>query len=161
MVRGLYTAWTGMQNEQKRLDVISNNLANSATVGFKKEGVTNQSFDDMLTIKIRDKSELVPTNTPIGTMSLGVKIGEVYTDYGQGSLRETGGTYDLAIEGDGFFAMSVINKNGEISTKYTRAAQLLMDREGYIVDVKGNHLMSESGYLQIPTDAATIGRANA
>ena len=46
-----------MANEQKRLDVISNNLANSATVGYKKEGVTSQSFDEQLTIKIKDKSE--------------------------------------------------------------------------------------------------------
>ena len=156
MVRGLYTAWTGMQNEQKRLDIISNNLANSATVGFKKEGVTNQSFDSMLTIKVRDDSEMVRTQAPIGHMSLGVKIGEVYTDYGQGSLRETGNTYDLAMEGDGFFTMAVTDKNGNVSTRYTRAAQLLMDREGYIVDVNGNHLMSESGNLQIPTDAAQV-----
>ena len=52
MVRGLYTAYTGMVNEQKRLDVISNNLANSATVGYKTERVANQAFDDMLTVKI-------------------------------------------------------------------------------------------------------------
>ena len=57
MVRGLYTAWTGMANEQKRLDVISKNLANSATVGYKKEGVTSQSFDEQLSIKIKDLSE--------------------------------------------------------------------------------------------------------
>ena len=56
VVRGLYTAYTGMINEQKRLDVISNNLANSATVGYKKESVSSQAFDDVLTIKIRDNS---------------------------------------------------------------------------------------------------------
>ncbi len=54
MVRQLYTAWTGMRNEQYRLDVIANNLANSATVGYKKEGVTSQSFDKQLMVKIRD-----------------------------------------------------------------------------------------------------------
>ena len=54
MLRSLYTGWTGMYTEQKRLDVISNNMANATTVGYKKEGVTNQSFDDSLTIKIRD-----------------------------------------------------------------------------------------------------------
>ncbi len=155
MVRGLYTAWTGMANEQKRLDIISNNLANSATVGFKKEGVTNQSFDDMLTIKIRDTSENMG-NRVIGSMPLGVKIGEVYTNYGQGSLRETGNTFDLALEGDGFFKIAVTNKNGEESYCYTRAAQLLMDKEGFVVDVNGNHLVSESGNLQVPTDAAQI-----
>ena len=155
MVRGLYTAWTGMANEQKRLDVISNNLANSATVGYKKEGVTNQSFDEMLTIKVRDKSSTAGDSN-LGQMSLGVKIGEVYTDYTQGSLRETGNTYDLAMEGDGFFTVSVINSSGEEVTRYTRAAQFVMDRDGYIVDVNGNHLVSESGYLQIPTDASKV-----
>ena len=46
MVKGLYTAWTGMVNQQNRMDVLTNNLANSATVGFKKEGATSQAFDD-------------------------------------------------------------------------------------------------------------------
>ena len=155
MVKGLYSAWTGMANEQKRLDVISNNLANSATVGYKKEGVTNQSFDDMLSIKIRDKSS-TGGDSNIGKMTLGVKIGEVYTDYTQGSLRETGNTFDLAMEGSGFFTLSSLNGNGEEVTRYTRAAQLVMDRDGYIVDVNGNRLVSESGYLQIPTDASQV-----
>ena len=93
MVRGLYTGWTGMATEQKRLDVIANNLANAATVGYKKEGVTTQSFDEALAIKIKDKSEPLQERK-LGNMSLGVKIGEVYTDYGTGSLRETGNTCD-------------------------------------------------------------------
>lgn len=155
MVRGLYTGWTGMENEQKRLDIISNNLANSATVGYKKEGVTNQSFDDVLTLKIRDESENF-TDKRIGKMSLGVKLGEVYTDYTQGSLRETGNTFDLAIEGSGFFKMEVTDRDGNIKERYTRSGQFLMDKEGYIVDVNGNHLMSEGGNLQIPTDASQI-----
>ena len=56
MLRGLYTAYTGMRNEQKRLDVISNNIANAATVGYKTESVSNQSFDDALTLKIKDQT---------------------------------------------------------------------------------------------------------
>ena len=48
MVKGLYTAYTGMLNQQNRMDVLTNNLANSATVGFKKEGATTQAFDDVL-----------------------------------------------------------------------------------------------------------------
>ena len=67
MVRGLYTAYTGMANEQKRLDIISNNLANSATVGYKEENV-------MIT-KIRDGSEAY-VDREIGAMNPGVKIGE-------------------------------------------------------------------------------------
>lgn len=155
MVRGLYTGWKGMENEQKRLDIISNNLANASTVGFKTEGVTNQSFDDVLAIKIRDDSE-GNRNSQIGTMTLGVKIGEVYTDYNQGSIRESSGTYDLAIEGSGFFAVGVTDAEGNISTKYTRAGQFVMDKDGYVVDVNGNHLLSESGNLQVPTDAGKV-----
>ena len=56
MVRGLYTAYTGMSNEQKRLDIISNNLANSATIGYKEENVTSRSFKDFMAVKIRDGS---------------------------------------------------------------------------------------------------------
>jgi flagellar basal-body rod protein FlgF len=155
MVRGLYTAWTGMLNEQKRLDIVSNNLANSATVGYKQESVTNQSFDNLLTIKIKDASEQY-NDKSIGTMSLGVKLGEVYTDYGQGSLRETGNTYDLALEGKGFFNIAVTDKDGNETTQYTRDGSFTMTQDGYIVDANGNHLLGESGEISVPTDASSI-----
>ena len=54
MVRGLYTAYTGLVNQQRRLDIVSNNLANATTTGYKKEGVTTQSFDSVYGIKIND-----------------------------------------------------------------------------------------------------------
>ena len=155
MVRGLYTAYTGMVNEQKRLDIIANNLANSATVGYKEESVTSQAFDEMLTVKIKDASEAY-NDHPIGNMSLGVKLGEVYTDYGQGSLRQSSNTYDIAIEGKGFFTLSVTDKAGNVSTEYTRNGSFTMTKDGYIVDEEGNHLMGEGGEIQIPTDAADV-----
>ena len=72
MVKGLYTAYTGMLNQQNRMDVLTNNLANSATVGFKKEGATTQAFDDVLAYHIKDQSN--PTNVRhIGSLSLGAK----------------------------------------------------------------------------------------
>lgn len=155
MVRQLYTAWTGMRNEQNRLDVIANNLANSATVGFKKEGVTSQSFDQQMMVKIRDAS-VDWRQEQIGTMSFGTKIGEIYTDYKQGSLRESGNTFDFAIDGDGFFAIQYTNAAGQTSTQYTRAGQFTITKEGYVVDVDGNHLMAEGGPLQVPVDAADV-----
>ena len=57
MLKGLYTAYTGMINEQHRMDVLTNNLANADTVGFKKEGTTSQAFDNVLAYKIKDLSE--------------------------------------------------------------------------------------------------------
>lgn len=155
MVRGLYTAWTGMANEQKRLDVISNNLANSATVGYKKEGVTSQSFDEQLTIKIKDKS--VPyLEKKIGNMSLGVKIGEVYTDFSGGSIRETENTFDMAIDGEGFFQVAVTDRQGETHLRYTRAGGFHMTSDGFVVDSDGNHLQGESGDVSVPVEAGEI-----
>lgn len=155
MVRGLFTAYTGMNNEQKRLDVLSNNLANAATVGYKTEGATNQSFDNMLAIKINDSSEM-NIDKPIGTVSLGTKLGEVYTDFSQGSLRETGNTFDLAIDGQGFFAVNVVNKNGEAQTMYTRDGSFKMNSEGFVVDTEGNKLIGSGGFVQVPVGAANI-----
>lgn len=159
MVRGLYTAYTGMVNEQKRLDVISNNLANADTVGYKTERVANQAFDEMLTIKIRDNS-VGYQNQAIGSMSLGVKIGEVYTDYGQGSYVETGNTFDLAIDGNGFFTMRCPNKSGDSTMRYTRNGCFKMTQDGYVVDANGNHLQGINGDIQVPVDATiTVDKA--
>lgn len=155
MVRGLYTAWTGMLNQQNRLDTITNNLANSATTGYKREGATSQSFDDVLTIKVKDGSEYY-INRPIGTMSLGVKIGENYTDYSQGSFRQTENAYDLAIEGNGFFTISFTNKNGEQSTKYTRDGEFTTDVNGTLRTKDGDYVLGQRGNITIPTDAVSV-----
>lgn len=155
MVRGLYTAYNGMVNEQKRLDIISNNLANSATVGYKEENVTSRSFKDYMAIKIHDGSNAY-IDQNIGTFNPGVKLGETYMDWTQGSLRETGNTYDIAIEGNGFFAMRVTDSNGNSSIKYTRCGTFKCTADGYIVDAEGNHLQGSSGDLQVPVDASDI-----
>lgn len=155
MVRGLYTAYTGMSNEQKRLDVISNNLANAATVGYKEESVTSQSFDNLLTLKIKDASEAW-NDRPIGYMSLGVKLGEVYTDYGQGSLRQTSNTYDMALDGKGFFTLEVTDKAGNVSTRYTRNGSFTINKDGLLVDSNGNHVIGSGGDITIPTTAAEV-----
>ena len=154
MVRGLYTAWTGLYNEQKRLEVIANNIANSATTGYKQEGVTSQSFDDMLAIKVRDYS--VKTNEKIGTMSLGVKVGEVFTNHGQGSIRVTSNTYDLALDGSGFFTMKVTDSLGNDHIRYTRAGNFTITKDGYVTDADGNRLQSEAGDLIVPLDAEIV-----
>lgn len=159
MIRGLYTAYTGMINEQRRLDIISNNLANSATVGYKEENVTNQSFKQMMAVKIHDKSTGF-VDEPIGSMSLGVKIGETYMNWQQGSLRETDKTYDIAIEGKGFFTMKVTDTNGKETTMYSRNGQFTVTSDGYIVDCDGNKLQGTGGDLQIPTDASEIAIKN-
>lgn len=155
MVRGLYTAYTGMINQQKRLDTVTNNLANASTTGFKREGLTSKSFDQMLTVKLNDLS--VPyLNEGIGKMSLGVKIGENYTDYSQGSLKETGNTYDLALAGNGFFTISYTDKKGNTSEKYTRDGEFTMDSEGYLRTLEGDYVQGKGGAIMIPVETSEV-----
>lgn len=154
MIRGLYTAYTGMLNEQYRMDIMSNNLANADTVGYKKEGSTSQAYADVMAVKIKDLSENPNIPRRLGGMSLGVKIGETYTDFDQGSLRDTGNTYDLSIGGNGFFNIEFTNKAGETSTKYTRAGDFTLTKEGYLVTGDGDYVLGEGGRIQLSTTAA-------
>ncbi len=157
MVKGLYTAYTGMINEQHRMDVLTNNLANSDTNGYKKEGATSQAFDTVLVDKIKDLSEPGRLNRNVGKANFGVKIGENYTDYSQGAFKVTGNKYDLAIAGDGFFNVEFTNKAGVTSTKYTRDGAFVVNTEGYLVTKDGDFVLGESGRIKIdPTQDVAI-----
>lgn len=156
MVRGLYTAYTGMVNQQKRLDTITNNLANASTNAYKREGATSRAFNDMLTVKVNDLTTPLITQQ-IGSMSLGVKIGENYTDYSQGSFKQTENTYDLALEGNGFFAISFTNKSGVESTKYTRDGEFTIDVDGALRTKDGDYVLNDAGgYIYVPTNAQQV-----
>lgn len=156
MLKGLYTAHTGLRNEQNRMDIMTNNLANASTVGFKKEGATSQSFKDILTVKVKDASVGLSTVQPLGFSNPGVKIGENYTDYTQGSFRSTGNTYDLALSGEGFFAVEFTNKAGETSTKYTRAGDFTLNKDGYLVTNDGDYILDTANRrIQLNTNLET------
>ena len=86
MLKGLYTAYSGMVNEQNRMDVLTNNLANSATTGYKAEGATSQTFDAMLAYRIKDEHDGYAGGVYLGLKNPGVKIGETYTEYSHGSF---------------------------------------------------------------------------
>lgn len=154
MVKGLYTAYTGLVNQQNRLDVLTNNLANSATNGFKKEGTTTTTFGETLAIKIKDTSEYGRPKG-LGDITPGVEIGENYTDFGQGPFRVTDNVYDIALDGDGFFAISFTNKAGETSVKYTRDGAFTVNTNGYLVTKDGDYVMNKNGALNSNPGAAS------
>ena len=145
MVKGLYTAYTGMLNEEHRMDVITNNLANIDTTGYKKEGMTSQAFSDVLGYKIKDLSEAPTTARYEGILNLGVKIGEGYTDFSQGPYRQTGNTYDIALGGSGFFTIEYTNKAGETSTMYTRDGDFTVTQDGVLVTRDGDFVLDPNG----------------
>jgi len=146
MVKGLYTAFTGMVNEQKRLDVLSNNLANADTNGYKKEGTTSQTFADELAIRIKDTSYFGMKKN-LGVMSMGVHIGETYTDYSQGNYKVTDNQTDFAINGNGFFAISYTDKAGNTSVKYTRDGAFIVNTQGYLVTKDGDFVLNQNGAM--------------
>ena len=160
MLKGLYTAYTGMINEQHRMDVLTNNLANANTNGFKKEGATSQSFDSVLAYKIKDVTEGYSLAKRIGVNNPGVKIGEGYTDFSQGPLKNTDNTFDLALSDQGFFAIEFTNKSGETSTKYTRDGNFTLTQEGFLVTQDGDFVLDQNGqHIKIdPVKATTINR---
>ena len=156
MVKGLYTAYSGLTVQQKRLDVVSNNLANATTTGYKKEGLTTQSFKDVYGIKVKDET-VGYINQNIGTLNLGAKIGESFRSWDQGSLKNTESSYDFALAGDGFFSISFTNKAGETSTLYTRDGSFQMNSEGYLVTKDGDYVLGESGDpIVLPTDISKL-----
>lgn len=144
MVKGLYTSATGMINEQRRVDVLANNLANSSTTGFKAEGSTSEAFHDVLAYKIKDTSEAFAARK-LGDMNLGVKIGETYTDYSEGSFVRTENDYDMALSGKGFFAIEFTAKDGTVSTKYTRAGDFIVNTNGDLVNKNGDYVLDKTG----------------
>ncbi|MBQ8982389.1 MAG: flagellar hook-basal body protein [Lachnospiraceae bacterium] len=150
MVKGLYTAWTGLRNEQRRMDVIANNIANADTTGYKKVSPTAQSFDRQLAIRVDDDSDGY-LYKGIDDISLGVKIGETYNDFSQGSFRESGGTYDLALEGSGFFTISMTDKAGTEHIRYSRDGAFTVTTDGFLVTKDGDYVLGQNNQrIQIP-----------
>lgn len=158
MVKGLYTAYTGMINQEQRMDVLTNNLANADTNGYKKEGVTAQSFDSILAYKIKDNSEGYRLAKKTGVHNPGVKVGEGYTDFSQGSLKTTNNPYDMALTDQGFFAIEFQNKQGETSVKYTRDGNFTLNADGELVTQEGDYVLDTNGkHIKIdPLQTSTI-----
>ncbi len=151
MIRGLYTSGLGMTTQMKRLDVISNNLANVDTAGYKKNDAIVSSFPDMLMTKINDTKNNVKMPTPIGRVTLGAQVDEIYTNFTQGSFVRTDEKFNLAIQGDGFFVINT--PNGD--ERYTRDGAFVVDRNGQLKTQEGNSVMGQNGVLTLNEDFLT------
>eukprot|EP01156_Anaeramoeba_ignava_P003151 Anaeramoba_ignava/a221010_676.p2 GENE.a221010_676~~a221010_676.p2 ORF type:complete len:263 (-),score=-19.90 a221010_676:2248-3036(-) len=149
MIRGLYTAATGMNAQQTNIDVISNNIANVNTTGFKQD---RAEFQDLMyeSLNYTAGATTADTDNPTGIdVGLGVRVEGVQKSFSQGSLRETGNKLDIAIEGDGFFKITM--PNGE--TGYTRNGAFKVDSEGSLVNGSGFKLDPE---IVIPAELSEI-----
>jgi flagellar basal-body rod protein FlgG len=149
MLKALNTAATGMQAQQSNMEVISNNMANASTTGFKK---ARAEFEDLLyqTEKAPGAATGLNAVSPTGVqMGLGVKTAAVQRDHAIGSAKITENPFDMAIDGKGFF--QVMNEEGEIM--YTRNGEFKRNFEGKLVDKNGNLLVPE---VKLPTDTVDV-----
>jgi flagellar hook protein FlgE len=134
MLRSLFSAISGLQAHQTKMDVVGNNIANVNTVGYKSQTTV---FEDTLSQMLRNGS--APTATTAGTnpaqVGLGVKVGDITTNFSQGSTQSTGRSTDFLISGDGFFVTQVGNEQ-----QYTRAGSFDIDATGRLVTPDGGIL---------------------
>ena len=149
MIRALWTAATGMESQQINLDVVANNLANVNTVGFKR---SRADFQELLYQEERQPGAASSPTTQIPTgIEIGLGVMPVATQkiFSVGNMEQTNNPLDLAIEGDGFFKITM--PNGDIA--YTRAGSFKLDNEGRMVNSNGYPMDPE---ITIPADTTQI-----
>lgn len=136
MNSGMYSALSGNLAAMKRMDIISNNLANVNTPGFKKDRMT---FEGMLS-----SISTPPAVPPAMTADPVIQKENVYIDYASGPVMQTGNTFDLTIDGDGFFVVSTPD-----GPAYTRQGNFRLAADGSLVTTDGHPVQGQSGAIRI------------
>jgi flagellar basal-body rod protein FlgF len=170
MFRGLYTATAGMISQQRRQEMLSNNLANVNTPGYKADQASLRAFPEMLLHQIGgtgSKSNVLPrVSSPIGELSTGVYMQETLPNFIQGDLQETGNRMDLALlQGtipvdeetgeSGVLFFLVANEQGE--SRLTRNGRFTVDSAGNLVTNQGEFLLSIEGErIQVNSERFTV-----
>ena len=148
MIRGIWTAASGMNAQEMRINVVSNNLANANTTGFKK---SRANFQDLMyqTLLIAGATTpgggQIPTGIQVG---MGVKPSGVQKIFTQGDYTQSGNDLDMSIQGKGFFR--VMHGDQEL---YTRAGNFTLDSEGYITTNIGDRLQPE---IALPPETTLV-----
>lgn len=146
MIRGIYTAASGMVAESLRNDVISNNLANANTAGFKKDVAINRDFATVLIDRINDGPV-----ASVGEVGSGVQLDEVAVIHSGGAVRPTGNDFDMAIDGNGYFTLQTPN-----GIRYTRNGSFTRNGQNELVDSEGNRVLGQRGPIRINGDKMTV-----
>ena len=149
MINSLWISKTGMQAQQTQLDVISNNMANVSTNGFKR---ANAVFEDLMYQNLRQvgaaatEQNNLPTGLQIG---LGVRTVATSRQFSQGSLQQSGNQLDIAVNGQGFLQVALPDG----TTGYTRDGSLQVDSQGRLVTSNG---MVIAGDITVPAEAQSV-----
>ncbi|MBU8594850.1 flagellar basal-body rod protein FlgF [Shouchella clausii] len=139
MIRSMYSGISGMKGFQTKLDVVGNNIANVNTHGFKKGRVM---FQDMVSQQVQGPMAATPDRGGVNSKQIGSgsMVGAIDTVHTGGGNQYTGRELDLAINGDGYFAVQI-----GADTFYTRAGNIYIDNEGNVVNSSGAYLLGADG----------------
>jgi len=133
---GMYLSAEGAQAQAKQLEVLSNNLANVATPGFKRQlAIFQARYAEAI-----DQGDDVPGSQSMNDLSGGIAVDATRTDFSQGPMKNTGVPTDVAVVGDGFF---MVDKNGE--KLLTRAGNFRVTSEGQLVTQQGYSVLNDGG----------------
>jgi flagellar basal-body rod protein FlgF len=141
MIKGIFNTAASMVPRQKKQEIIANNLANSETVGFKKDSLFLRVFKDAQSTG----------NRPGPSWEVRM-IDEIYTSFAPGSLERTGRDLDVALQGDGFFVLQT--EDGEA---YTRNGEFSISADGTLVNSERLPVMTDSGPIVIQGGTISIG----
>lgn len=152
MFQGFYTLGSAMISENRNLNVISNNMANAATTGYKSDKYIASTFREEVLYR---SGNITPTKrTPIGTTAMIQATNDRVTSYEQGGLEPTEMPLDLAISGEGFFGVLTGNDNEIV---YTRNGSLITDDQGYLAVPNIGRIVGTNGAaIHVDTDALVI-----
>lgn len=148
---GLYLSASGVLTNSHRQDVIANNLANASTVGFKRDLA---AFTQRLPESQRTGADPTSSNQLLDRLGGGVFVAPTQLDARDGSYTQSGNELDLAIKGDGFFAVWAADTDGRPATRLTRDGQFTLDEGGRLITTVGGHAVLDRGGREI-----TINRA--
>lgn len=154
-MRGLYLAEAAMLTQQARLNLISNNLANQRSAGFKKDELAQVSFGEwLLHCRGQTGSAKRPgfAARPVGSMAHSVAVGEIRTEFAPGVIEETGRELDFALS-EGYF--TVQSGDGFL---YTRNGRFFLDNNGYLVTADGLPVLGEGGMIRLDGADFTVDR---
>jgi flagellar basal-body rod protein FlgF len=148
MERGLYIAASGMLTEQIRQDQIANDLANSATPGYKADRTAQSQFGELLLSNSA-------TGAVVGAQSTAVQVDAIETDFSPKPSRDTGEPLDFAIAGEGFFGVRTSQ-----GVRYTRNGQFTVSPQGLLVTAQGDPVLGRGGRtLRVGPDGRVDPRA--
>lgn len=158
MIRALYTSGWSMRANSKQMDIISNNLANVSTNGYKKDTVVYESFPNVLVRRINDTESTSNPSGKVGNVQMGDDVGEVFTYYTGGQLAKTGSNMDLAIGNSesAFFSIGVPDENGELQEYYTRNGSFCLNSSKQLVTTEGNIVLGANGPITLESENFSV-----